>query len=300
MKEIIHIQVGTCGNVLGTKFWDLISNEHGIDRAGVYNGNSDKQLEKMSYFYKETKNRKYFPRSIQVDLKPKTLTQIKATNNLFTEDNYLEGTGGGHHNWAKGYYTDGAEIIDEVLEVIRKEAEGCEYMEGFHLCHSLGGGTGSGLGTLIISKLKEEYPRKLVQAVSVFPSHQFSVCVQEPYNFVLGVSQLVEYADVVVVLDNGCDMSHTVEDNPTYAHINQLFSATMAGVTSSIRFTSEINSDLRSICNNLVPFPRLHFLLVGLAPITYVNSELPRTFPTVRELFRGMREAKKYDVCSRS
>ena len=29
---------------------------------------------------------------------------------------------------------------------------------GFQVCHSLGGGTGSGMGTLLISKIREEYP----------------------------------------------------------------------------------------------------------------------------------------------
>ena len=43
--------------------------------------------------------------------------------------------------WTKGHYTEGAELIDSVLDVVRKEAEGCDCMQGFQLCHSLGGGT---------------------------------------------------------------------------------------------------------------------------------------------------------------
>ena len=41
---------------------------------------------------------------------------------------------------------------------------------GFQLCHSLGGGTGSGMGTLLISKIREEYPDRMMLTFSVVPS----------------------------------------------------------------------------------------------------------------------------------
>ena len=73
------------------------------------------------------------------------------------------GQSGAGNNWAKGHYTEGAELVDSVLDVVRKEAETCDCLQGFQLTHSLGGGTGSGMGTLLISKVREEYPdRKLI------------------------------------------------------------------------------------------------------------------------------------------
>ena len=63
----------------------------------------------------------------------------------------------------KGHYTEGAELIDSVLDVVRKEAEGCDCLQGFQLCHSLGGGTGAGMGTLLISKVREEYPDRIME-----------------------------------------------------------------------------------------------------------------------------------------
>ena len=50
------------------------------------------------------------------------------------------------NNWAKGHYTEGAELVEQTLDVIRKETEGCDAPQGFQICHSLGGGTGSGMG----------------------------------------------------------------------------------------------------------------------------------------------------------
>ena len=80
------------------------------------------------------------------------------------------GQSGAGNNWAKGHYTEGAELIDSVIDVVRKEAEGCDSIQGFQLTHSLGGGTGAGLGTLLISKIREEYPDRIMNTFSVVPS----------------------------------------------------------------------------------------------------------------------------------
>merc|ERR1711939_751324 len=93
------------------------------------------------------------------------------------------------NNWAKGHYTEGAELIDAVLDVVRKEAEGCDCLQGFTMTHSLGGGTGSGMGTLLISKIREEYPDRVMCTYSVFPSPKVSDTV-------------VETSDESLLLDN--------------------------------------------------------------------------------------------------
>lgn len=61
-------------------------------------------------------------------------------------------------------------MIDSVLDVVRKEAEACDCLQGFQLAHSLGGGTGSGMGTLLLSKIREEYPDRIMATFSVVPS----------------------------------------------------------------------------------------------------------------------------------
>lgn len=42
----------------------------------------------------------------------------------------------------------------------------------------------------------------------------------------------------------------------------------MSGITTCLRFPGQLNSDLRKLAVNMVPFPRLHFFLVGFAPLT--------------------------------
>ena len=53
MREIVHIQAGQCGNQIGAKFWEVISDEHGIDPTGTYHGDSDLQLERINVYYNE-------------------------------------------------------------------------------------------------------------------------------------------------------------------------------------------------------------------------------------------------------
>jgi tubulin beta len=56
------------------------------------------------------------------------------------------------NNWTKGHCTEGAELVDSVLDVLRKEAEACDCLQEFQLAHSLVGGTDSGMGTLLLSE----------------------------------------------------------------------------------------------------------------------------------------------------
>ncbi|XP_025239782.1 tubulin beta-2A chain isoform X15 [Ochotona curzoniae] len=197
MREIVHIQAGQCGNQIGAKFWEVISDEHGIDPTGSYHGDSDLQLERINVYYNEAAGNKYVPRAILVDLEPGTMDSVRSGpfGQIFRPDNFVFGQSGAGNNWAKGHYTEGAELVDSVLDVVRKESESCDCLQGFQLTHSLGGGTGSGMGTLLISKIREEYPDRIMNTFSVMPSPKVSDTVVEPYNATLSVHQLVENTD---------------------------------------------------------------------------------------------------------
>ena len=163
---------------------------------------------------------------------------------LSNELSFFSGQSGAGNNWAKGHYTEGAELIDSVLDVVRKEAEGCDCVQGFQLTHSLGGGTGSGMGTLLISKIREEYPDRIMNTFSVVPSPKVSDTVVEPYNATLSVHQLVENTDETYCIDNEAlyDICfRTLKlTTPTYGDLNHLVSATMSGVTTCLRFPGQV------------------------------------------------------------
>ena len=149
------------------------SEEHGIDPTGAWDGdNKELQLERINVYYNEAAGGTYVPRAVLVDLEPGVTETIKAGEygGIFRPDNIVHGQSGAGNNWAKGHYTEGAELVDQVVDVVRKEAEGCDCLQGFQLTHSLGGGTGSGMGTLLISKVREEYPDRIMNSYSVVPS----------------------------------------------------------------------------------------------------------------------------------
>uniref|UniRef100_A0A8C2TW11 Tubulin beta 3 class III n=1 Tax=Coturnix japonica TaxID=93934 RepID=A0A8C2TW11_COTJA len=297
MREIVHIQAGQCGNQIGAKFWEVISDEHGIDPTGSYHGDSDLQLERINVYYNEASSHKYVPRAILVDLEPGTMDSVRsgAFGHLFRPDNFIFGQSGAGNNWAKGHYTEGAELVDSVLDVVRKESESCDCLQGFQLTHSLGGGTGSGMGTLLISKIREEYPDRIMNTFSVVPSPKVSDTVVEPYNATLSVHQLVENTDETYCIDNEAlyDICfRTLKlTTPTYGDLNHLVSATMSGVTTCLRFPGQLNADLRKLAVNMVPFPRLHFFMPGFAPLTSRGSQQYRAL-TVPELTQQMFDAK--------
>ena len=299
MNEIICIQVGQCGNQIGAKFWEVISDEHGIDPTGTYHGDSDLQLERINVFYNEATGGKYVPRAVLVDLAPGTMDSVRSGpfGQIFRPDNFVFGQSGAGNNWAKGFYTEGTELVDSVMDVVRKEAESCDCLQGFILFHSIGGGTGSGMGSFILSKLREEYPDRMIATVSVFPSSKVSDTVVEPYNATLAINQLIKNADLTFCIDNEvlydiCFRTLKLT-TPTYADLNHLISATMSGITTCLRFPNPGGGagTLRELATSLVPFPRLHFLMPGFAPLTSRGSQQYRAL-TVPELTQQMFDAK--------
>lgn len=91
MREIVHVQAGQCGNQIGAKFWEIISQEHGIDNTGAYAGDSDLQLERIDVYYNEASGGNYVPRAILVDLEPGTMDSIRSGpyGQIFRPDNFV-------------------------------------------------------------------------------------------------------------------------------------------------------------------------------------------------------------------
>ena len=92
--------------------------------------------------------------------------------------------------------------MDQVLDRIRKLADSCTGLQGFLVFHATGGGTGSGLGSLLLERLSVDYGRKSKLSFAVSPSPQVSTAVVEPYNSVLSTHALLEHTDCTFCLDN--------------------------------------------------------------------------------------------------
>lgn len=62
--------------------------------------------------------------------------------------------------------------------------------------------SGSGLGSLLLSKMREEYPDKILATFSILPSADVSETVVEPYNTLLCTHQLLDTTDLSICMDN--------------------------------------------------------------------------------------------------
>lgn len=217
---------------------------------------------------------RFIPRSVLVDATSTNLNAIRQATygEVFSPENFIAGTSSTGNNWAKGHLTLGSELIDSIMEVIRREVEMCDTLQGFQLIHSLGGGTGSGLGTLILSKLLDEYPGVVLASQVVFPSMRDADIVVEPYNSILGLNELIEYSDQCFLYSNSAlnDICTNIlhRSSTGYADINHLIARCMSIVTSGSRFPGSDTFGMRKLAVSTVPYPRMHFLTPSLAPLT--------------------------------
>jgi len=302
VREIVCVQVGQCGNQIGMAFWRNMKAEHMLESDGSFSGDKvgDRaRLDKIDVFYGEASQLRFVPRAVIVDLEPGVLDAIKASpiGKMFKPDNICAGANGAGNNWAKGHYTEGAELIDDVMEVMRREVEACDCPQGMQISHSLGGGTGSGMGTLLLMKIRDNYPDRITATYSVYPSPKVSDVVVEPYNATLSIHQLLENSDETFVIDNEAlyNISHNIlkESQPKYSQLNQVIAQVMSGITASLRFSGKLNGDLRKMGVNLVPFPRLHFFALAHAPLASAE-DAQRVRLTVQEITDQMWSARNF------
>merc|ERR1712156_902922 len=158
-------------------------------------------------------------------------------------------------------YTTGKEIMDSVSDRLKKAVEDCDNLQGFIMTHSVGGGTGSGLGMLILERLAVDYRKKSKIGCEIYPAPSISTCIVEPYNGLLSTHWLLDHTEVSLVLDN--EALYTIctalkLDKIQYSHLNKLCAKSISCMTSALRFEGDLNVDMNEFQTNLVPFPRLH------------------------------------------
>lgn len=155
--------------------------------------------------------------------------------------------------------------------------------------HSIGGGTGSGLGSYVTEILKDEFPEVYRFVTAVFPSEDDDV-VTSPYNSVLALHQLIEFADCVLPVENQAliDICSKINEGSKvkarpgsavsagaavaasrkpFDTMNNIVANMLLNLTASPRFEGSLNVDINEITMNLVPFPRMHFLVPSLTPL---------------------------------
>ena len=260
-REIITIQVGQCGNQIGNEFWKQLCSEHGINSEGIVDEKAINGDDRKDVFFYQADDDHYIPRSVLIDLEPKVISSIQSSDfkHFYNPENiFISKEGGGAGNcWATGY-ANAEHVEDEIMDMIEREADGSDSLEGFMLIHSINGGTGSGFGSYLLEKLNENFPKKLIQAYSVFPN-----------------------------------MSG---ESPSLSQINSLISTVMCSSTTTLRYPGYMNNDMISLIAPLVPTPRCHFLMTGYTPITLDNNKTLVRKTTVLDVMRRLLQSKNIMV----
>lgn len=186
MPESIFIQIGQCGNQIGNRFWEMALREHATyNKKGEY----DRSL---SSFFRNISDKKGGENKIIVNLKARGIlidmeegvinsTSRSRIAELFDENQKITSTDGCGNNFAAGHEYFSKVYRENILEAIRIQCEECDTLQSFFITHSMGGGTGSGIGSFVMQLLSDYYPDVYKIGCVVFPGTNDDV-ITSPYN----------------------------------------------------------------------------------------------------------------------
>merc|ERR1719493_535595 len=196
----------------------------------------------------------------------------------FNEEYTIFGKEDAANNFARGHYTVGKELMEPITEKVKTIVEACDNIQGFLMIHAIGGGTGSGLGMLILERLAVDYRKKSKIGFEIYPAPSISTCIVEPYNGLLSTHWLLDHTEVSLVLDNEalyriCEKELKLK-KITYDHLNKVCAKSISCMTSALRFEGDLNVDINEFQTNLVPFLRLHFMTSSYSPLTQMGKDI--------------------------
>jgi len=288
-REVLTVNVGQAGIQLGNAVWAQYCAEHKIKPDGKLEDPDNAKDKYFTTFFEETGTGQFVPRNITVDLEPTVVDDVRTGQyaQMFHPEFLLNGKEDAANNFARGHYTVGKEILDQVNDRLRKLVDNSQNVQGFIIHHAVGGGTGSGLGALILERIAVDYRKKSKIGFEIYPAPKISTCIVEPYNAMLSTHWLLDHTEVSVLLDNEaiygiCQKQLDIE-RPSYGDLNMIIAKVISSMTASLRFDGELNVDLGEFQTNLVPFPRLHFMTTALAPV--INAKkASHEAQTIREI----------------
>ena len=251
MPTTTLLAVGQCGNQIAERVLEMavLTGGGGFARAGR-------------------------PSCVLVDSEPRCVTRSSAAAVVRAEHRLYNASGRGN-NWAAGYHWNEAggadarldrcrrtapcmrdDLVGRALEAVRREAERADTFRGVVLLHSVGGGTGSGLGSRLLEELRDaEWHSATAPVLSacVLPSGHVGPAPMQWYNTCLTLSTVQRCADAALLFDNdalvvaaaargGADAADasgsgrgraarrsTPQQTPTMRELNSIVAAAVAG-----------------------------------------------------------------------
>ncbi|EAR82934.1 tubulin/FtsZ family, GTPase domain protein (macronuclear) [Tetrahymena thermophila SB210] len=277
MEEIISIHIGQSGIQVGNSCWELFCLEHQIqpDCKIIQN---QKNEDLKTNFFSETQSGQFVPRSVYLDLDSNSIDEVKvgSQKQLFNHEFLVSKNDEKANTFARGNYQVSSEFIEFCLDKVRRLTESCQNLQGFLIYNSAGGGTGSGFGSLLTKKIKQNYNKKSVLGFTIYPSDKTQTNEFEPYNSVLYSQNLIENGDVNLVFDNEaiydiCNMNPYIS-NIAYTDLNRVIAQAVSQLTCGLRFDDEQQNHLSDFEKNLIPYPKFCFMLSSYSPFIFTQQ----------------------------
>lgn len=277
---MLSIGVGQAGIQQTDTLWQLLCAEHGVAECGLVDDDdvddSCRQHERSRVF-QQTRVDRHVPHCIMVDTDADAIAALRhagARRDLYHRGRLIHGVGGddGAGTFARAQ-TVGRECVAETIEAARLLLEQSDApCSGVLLARASGGGTGAGLGSLLLEcfsdgELGDDVP---VLDLCTVPSERLSTAVTEPYNAVLAASDAFDLASASVLLENEAVFRNCTDAlhvrAPGFDELNQVWAHVVSSLSAPFRFGLRPLA-LATVCSALVPQPRRNALVSHFAPL---------------------------------
>ncbi|XP_071823241.1 tubulin delta chain-like [Apostichopus japonicus] len=258
----VPIFVGQCGNQVGSALFELL----------------DGSKEPIRLW--ESANGKR--NAILVDSEPKVVRSLAVNKKRlhFQESNIISTKQGCGSNWALGYFGTNHQqrnsLLEESLEVIRRQTEKCDAFSGFIMMHSLAGGTGSGVGSHLTEVLRDEYALAYTLSCVMAPFSTGDSPLQH-YNMLLSTAWLQRYTDGIIFLKNDdilqsfinkVQTAKTSQNSPSMKDMNKKIAESLASIFLPIESLNPVKGVLTGqepweLLRSVTPMPDYKFISIN-------------------------------------
>ncbi|XP_067927911.1 tubulin delta chain-like [Watersipora subatra] len=305
----VTVQLGQCGNQLGTQFFKSLIDDALDETTGCSKqANEDYQQVLLDRFFTDNAGKSgthiYTPRSVLIDMESKVLAQSVAIAQQtkcwrYSAKQQFSQKSGSGNNWAYGYCVHGSRCDPGIEQVIRLQVEKCDRFDGFLCLMSLAGGTGSGLGTYVTEMLRDVYPRAFLVNQVVAPYKSGEVILQS-YNALLTLAHLYESSDGLIIEENDHMQSICSRllglKNVSFQHINNVIAHKMLHLLAPATQSSTVANHLGHYIEQVYAHPSYKLSSLLTLPLMPESSLQYSTFQwdaSIRTM-RQMLIAKAY------